>query len=124
MVLSHRVIITEAAPFSTILLAPLPAAGYTIGLMSEYIEIEPENTDDPDVLLFHTNLVLAPEGAETYDSVQALEEGSPVAQALAYVEGIRHLRLGEREIRLTRDPDVPWHVIVADVSAALKDFFL
>ncbi|MDX1688722.1 MAG: hypothetical protein R3248_12120 [Candidatus Promineifilaceae bacterium] len=92
--------------------------------MSEYIEIEAEMSDDPAVIIFYTNLTLAEEGVEEYDSVEAMEEGSPVAQALAYVEGICHLRLDDREMTVTRDLEAPQHIIVAEVSAALKDFFL
>ncbi len=92
--------------------------------MSEYIEIEAEMSDDPAVITFYTNLTLAEEGVEEYDSTEAMEEGSPVAQALAYVEGIRRLRLDGREMTVTRDLDAPQHIIVAEVSAALKDFFL
>jgi len=92
--------------------------------MSEYIEIETELSEEPTVIHFRTNLALAEEGVEEYDSVVAMEEGSPVAQALAYVEGIRRLRLEGREMTITRDLDAPRHIIVAEVSAALKDFFL
>lgn len=92
--------------------------------MSEYMEIEAEMSDDPAVIYFHTNLALSEEGVEEYGSIEEMEEGSPVAQALAYVEGIRHLRLEGREMTVTRDLDVPRHIIVAEVSAAIKDFFL
>ena len=92
--------------------------------MSEYIEIETELSDDPAVIYFYTNLALAEEGAEAYESAEAMAEGSPVAQALAYVDGIRHLRLDGREMTVTRDLDTPQHIIVAEISAALKDFFL
>lgn len=92
--------------------------------MSEYIKIETELSDDPAVIYFSTNLALAEEGAEEYESAEAMEEGSPVAQALAYVDGIRHLRLDGQQMTVTRDLDTPQHVIVAEISAALKDFFL
>ena len=92
--------------------------------MSEYIEIETEMSDDPAVIYFYTNLALAEEGVEEYDSAEAMEEGSPVAQVLAYVDGIRQLRLDGQEMTVTRDLDTPQHIIVAEVSAALKDFFL
>ena len=92
--------------------------------MSEYIEIETELSDDGDEMFFYTNLTLAEGKAEQYDSLAAMEEGSPVAQALAIVEGIARLEIEGREMVITREPDAPWHVIVADVSAALKDFFL
>ena len=92
--------------------------------MSEYIEIEAEMSEDPAVLYFYTNLTLAEEEAEEYDSAEAMEEGSPVAQALAYVEGIHRLRLDGQEMTVTRDLGTPQHIIVAEISAALKDFFL
>ncbi|MCI0576276.1 MAG: NifU N-terminal domain-containing protein [Chloroflexi bacterium] len=92
--------------------------------MSEYIEIQTDPTDDPDVFRFHTNLLLVEAGVEEYDSAAAMEEGSPVAQALAAVEGLAHLRLETHDLLITRDPAVPWHAIIADVTAAIKDFFL
>ena len=92
--------------------------------MSEYIEIETELSDDGDEMFFFTNLTLAEGGVEQYDSPAVMEEGSPVAQALAVIEGIARLQIEGREMTITREPDAPWHVIVADVSAALKDFFL
>lgn len=92
--------------------------------MSEYIEIDTESTDDPDEMRFYTNVMLADAGEEVYDSVEEMEEGSPVAQTLSFVEGIRRLRMDGGEMLVTRDPDTPWHIIVADVSAAIRDFFL
>ncbi len=92
--------------------------------MSEYIEIETEMSDDGRDLYVYTNLKLNEGDVETYDSPAAMEEGSPVAQALALLEGIDQLQIEGDEMLITREPDAAWHVIVADVSAALKDFFL
>ena len=92
--------------------------------MSEYIEIETEISDDDDVMYFYTNLKLTEEGVETYDSVEAMEEGSPIAQALSVVEGIIHLGMEDSEMSITREQGAAWHAIVSDVSAVLKDFFL
>lgn len=92
--------------------------------MSEYIEIETELSDGGGEMYFYTNLTLADGEAEQYDSPTAMEEGSPVAQALAIIEGIARLQIDGQEMIITRESDAPWHVIVADVSAALKDFFL
>lgn len=92
--------------------------------MSEYIEIETEMSEDGSSMYFYTNLTLTEADVEEYDSTEAMEEGSPVAQALAVINGIAHLRIEASELVVTRQPEVPWHVIVADVSAALKDFFL
>lgn len=92
--------------------------------MSEYIEIETELSDDGAQLFFYTNLKLTDGAAEIYDSVGDMEEGSPVAQALAVVAGIKHLEIDGRDLTVIRDPEYDWHIIIADISAALKDFFL
>jgi hypothetical protein len=92
--------------------------------MSEYIEIETELSDDGRELYIYTNLKLNEGGVKKYDSPAAMEEGSPVAQALALLDGIAQLQIEGDEMIITREPDAAWHVIVADVSAVLKDFFL
>ena len=92
--------------------------------MSEYIDIETELSDDEQVLNVYTNLRLNEGEAEQYDSIEALEEGSPVAQALSVIEGITYLQIQGSDITVHRDDDAAWHVIISDISAALKDFFL
>lgn len=92
--------------------------------MSEYIEIESETSDDGEKIFVYTNLNLADGGFEEYNSREALEEGSPVAQTLAMIDGISHLRIEDSDLIITRETDVEWYLIVEDVSAALKDFFL
>lgn len=92
--------------------------------MSEYIEIESESTDDPNVMLLRTNLILAVGGTERYDSVSAMEEGSAVAQALAMVDGIVSLQLKTHDLKVEIDPSTPWHIVEAEIIASLKDFFL
>jgi hypothetical protein len=92
--------------------------------MSEYIEIEVEISDDGRELRFLTNLPLTEGGEEFYDTAATLEEGTPVAQALASVPGIAQLRMNGNELFITPQPDGDWHVLIADVKAALKEFFL
>ena len=93
--------------------------------MSEYIEIESEISDDDAQLSIYTNLLLSEQGEESYDSVAAMDEGSPVVQALAIIEDIATLQIvDQRNMLITRQPDAEWHAIIADISAALKDFFL
>ncbi len=92
--------------------------------MSEYIEIETETSDDGRRLIVYTNLRLAEGDIEDYNTREKLEEGSPVAQALAMIDGIAHLRIEDSDLIITREPDVEWYTIVEDISAALKDFFL
>ncbi len=92
--------------------------------MSEYIEIETELSDDGSTLTVYTNLRLNEGESEQYHSSEQLEEGSPVAQALAVIEGIHFLQIEGSDLTVQRNPDVPWHIIISDISAALKDFFL
>ncbi|MCB8979030.1 MAG: NifU N-terminal domain-containing protein [Ardenticatenaceae bacterium] len=92
--------------------------------MSEYIEIETELSDDGRILTVTTNLRLNEGDVEQYNTPDEMEEGTPVAQALAVIEGIRTLQIEGSDLTLQRDPDTPWHIIISDISAALKDFFL
>lgn len=92
--------------------------------MSEYIEIETEISDDGRTLTVYTNLRLNDGEAEKYHSNEEMEEGSPVAQALAVIEGIISLQIQDSDLTVRREPDTPWHIIISDISAALKDFFL
>ena len=92
--------------------------------MSEYIEIRAETGEEPGMLIFTTNVCLSEGAAERYESPAALEEGSPLAQALAYVPGIHRLQIQEYEMTVWHDPDVAQHVVIADLSAVIRDFFL
>lgn len=91
--------------------------------MSEYIELEREETDDPHILILESNVLLTDE-VEEYDSAESMEEGSPFVQAIAYVPGIIHLHIDQHTMTITRDPDIDWYTIVEDIRAALVDFFL
>jgi hypothetical protein len=96
-----------------------------IGAMSEYIEIQAELDEDGQTVVFQTNLSLSTGvTAERYESVDALAEGSPVAQALMGIEGIAAAEIDGDLLLITLAPAADWHAIAADVSAALKDFFL
>ena len=92
--------------------------------MSEYIEIIPEEGDDADSLYLFTNLRLTEGQIEEYESPEAMELGSPVAQALSAVDGLRFIRLDNGDIFVRRQPYADWYAIVEDISAVLKDFFL
>jgi hypothetical protein len=72
----------------------------------------------------HTNLPLALDGVEVYLSLEEMEEGSAVAQALSFIEGIETLKIDDMSMVVTRSLEVEWHIIVAEVTAVLKDFFL
>ena len=91
--------------------------------MTEYIQIEPEATDDPGEMRLITNLTLS-EGREVYRSADEGEEGSALAQALFNVPGLAALTIEGPAIRIRADADTEWHDLIEDISAALKDFFL
>ncbi len=92
--------------------------------MSEYIELEPEETDDPHVLMIESNVTLTVEGVEVYESAELMFEGSPLAQALAIIPGIVHLRIEPDALIVTRAPEFEWYTITEDVKAVIVDFFL
>lgn len=93
--------------------------------MSEYIEIDTELSDDGQRMHVYTNLSLTAKGEqETYTSLAEMEEGSPLAQALAVIPGIAQLTLSGGDILLSKEEDADWYAIIADISAAIKDFFL
>lgn len=92
--------------------------------MSEYLKIEALLTDDPEVMVFQTNLPLTEGPAEFYHSLEEMEEGSAVAQALATIEGIKDVNIEENNLTVNKEVSIPWHIVVADITAALKEFFL
>lgn len=92
--------------------------------MSEYIEVTPLESDDPYSVQLHTNVQLTAGAAEEYASPAALAVGSPVAQALAVIPGIDHLRLDGSTLTIRRSADSEWYAIIEDVRSALIDFFL
>ncbi len=92
--------------------------------MSEYIEVFAENTNDPAIMMVRTNLHLAEEEPEVYPTTQDMEEGSALAQVIAPVKGIVRLQIEENNLTIWRDLDVPWHLIVSEITVALKEFFL
>ncbi len=93
--------------------------------MSEYIEVQPENTEDPNKMIIKTNLVLTEYlHVEDYPTVEAMEEGSALAQMIAPIDGVRKLQIERKDLSIWREEDVPWHLILSEVNVALKEFFL
>ncbi|MCA9962163.1 MAG: NifU N-terminal domain-containing protein [Chloroflexota bacterium] len=92
--------------------------------MSEYIEIDTELSDDGQRMHVYTNLTLGERAQESYASPAEMEEGSPLVQALAIIPGIVELTISGSDMLISKEDDADWYAIVADVSAAIKDFFL
>lgn len=92
--------------------------------MSEYITIDVEPTEDPQVVIIHTNLTLAPGGDESYPDAARGETGSPLAQALFAIDGVSALTIAGGDLIVTRSPDMELFSLVDEIDAALKDFFL
>ena len=93
--------------------------------MSEYVEVDYELTDDPNVVIIITNVTLSSDGErEVYATPEEGDEGSPLAQALFVIPGVQALILDASEMEVRRDPEVPWYDLIEDVRDALRDFFL
>ncbi|MBN2469217.1 MAG: NifU N-terminal domain-containing protein [Anaerolineae bacterium] len=92
--------------------------------MSEYISIEAEPTEQPNTVLIRTNLTLAPDGIEIYPDLASGEEGSPLAQTIFAIEGVLALTLDGSEMLIHHTDDLQLFVLVDEIDAALKDFFL
>ena len=93
--------------------------------MSEYVDIQAEGTDDPEVVWITTNVQLASgTEVEIYESPEEGDDGSALAQALFEIPGLAGLRLDGTEMFIRREPGVEWPALIADVSDALRDFFL
>lgn len=93
--------------------------------MSEYVTVEAQAGENPDVLDILTNQTLTPGEDEVYTSFAEGDEGSPIAQMLFNgVPGIRALTITQHRLTITRDPQVPWEEIADEVRDALRDFFL
>ncbi len=93
--------------------------------MSEYVTVEPQPTDIPDVLELLTNQTLSQGEQEVYNNFDEGDEGSPIAQMLfSGIRGIAALTITEHSLFITREPDVSWEEIVDEVRDALRDFFL
>ncbi len=93
--------------------------------MSEYVTVEVEFTDDPDIMDLFVNQILTGADEEVYASAQAGDEGSPLAQMLfAAADGIQALTIAEDCLTITRDPMFPWETIIDELRDALRDWYL
>ena len=92
--------------------------------MSEYISVEAEYGEDPDEARLVTNLRLATDGPEFYPGRTEGEEGSPLAQTLFGIDGLEALRVEGGTLTVRRAAGTEWHTLIADITEALKDFYL
>ncbi len=93
--------------------------------MSEYVTIEVEPGEHPDVAELVVNQLLATDGEEVYANREAGDLGSPLAQMLfAAVDGIDQLTIQEDCLIIRRMPDQPWESIIDEVRDALRDWYL
>ena len=93
-------------------------------MMSEYISVDVEYSDDPDLVRIVTNLRLAPSGAEYYPDRDAGDVGSPLAQTLFSIESLSALDIYDNYLTVRLDPDAEWYAVIDEITEALKDFFL
>ncbi len=92
--------------------------------MSEYITVDVEQDDDPDVVRLVTNQMLAPDGPESYPDREDGESGSPLAQVLFEIEGLAALDIENKTLIVRRASETEWPALIEDITSALKEFFL
>ncbi|MCY3917090.1 MAG: NifU N-terminal domain-containing protein [Chloroflexi bacterium] len=93
--------------------------------MSEYVTVEVEYSDDPNVADLYVNQSLTEDDEERYLNPQAGDSGSPIAQLLfGAVDGIKMLTIESDRLTITRAPDQPWEAIIDETRDALRDWFL
>ncbi|MCY3864444.1 MAG: NifU N-terminal domain-containing protein [Chloroflexi bacterium] len=92
--------------------------------MSEYVTVEVEYSDDPNVADLYVNQTLTEDDEERYLNPQAGDSGSPIAQLLfGAVDGIKMLTIESDRLTITRAPDQPWEAIIDETRDALRDWF-
>lgn len=93
--------------------------------MSEYVTVEVEYSDDPNVADLYVNQTLTEDEEERYPNPQAGDSGSPIAQLLfGAVDGIEMLTIENDRLTITRAPDHAWEAIIDETRDALRDWFL
>ena len=93
--------------------------------MSEYVTVEVEYGDDPNIAELYVNQTLTEAEEERYADREAGDMGSPIAQLLfGAVDGIESLIIAPDQLTIRRAPDQPWEAIIDETRDALRDFFL
>lgn len=93
--------------------------------MSEYVTVDVEYSDDPNVADLYVNQTLTDVAVERYKNPQEGDSGSPIAQLLfGAVDGIEMLTIECDRLSIRRAPDHPWEAIIDETRDALRDWFL
>lgn len=93
--------------------------------MSEYVTVDVEYGEDPNVAELYVNQTLTDLAVERYLNPQAGDLGSPIAQLLfAAVDGIQTLTIESDRLTITRAPEHPWEAIIDETRDALRDWYL
>lgn len=93
--------------------------------MSEYVTIDVEYGDDPNVVELYVNQTLTELEVERYLNPHEGDLGSPIAQLLfTAVDGIKTLTIEKDRLTIMRAPDQHWEAIIDETRDALRDWFL
>lgn len=93
--------------------------------MSEYVTIEVEFGDAPDIADLYVNQTLTEDAEERYANPAEGDLGSPIAQTLfAAVAGLRALTISPDCLTLEREPGYEWEAIIDEVRDVLRDWYL
>jgi Fe-S cluster biogenesis protein NfuA len=84
--------------------------------------IQTEQTPNPEVLKFLPGREVMGEGSREFRGADEAA-GSPLAQALFDVEGVRRVFFGPDFVTVSKDPDTDWGHVKAPILAAIMDHF-
>ena len=95
--------------------------------MSEYVTVEAEPTDDPNVMELVTNQTLTEGEDEIYNSEEEMEMGSVLSQCLFFAVvgmGMTKLTITNDTLIVTRNANASWEVLIDELRDALRDYYL
>lgn len=90
--------------------------------MSQPVDVIAQPTPNPNSMKFTLNRPVVEGGSQSFMSPEQAE-GSPLAQRLFQIPGVKSLFFLNNFITVTRDPEVDWGAIAGEVEAAIREHF-
>lgn len=85
--------------------------------------IQTEATDHPESLKFLPGRTVMASGSADFPNAQSAKR-SPLARRLFEIDSVAGVALGPDSIRVTKAPEVAWHIVKPPVLAAIMDHFM
>jgi len=85
--------------------------------------IQTEATDHPESLKFLPGRTVMASGSADFPNAQSAKR-SPLARRLFEIDSVAGVALGPDSIRVTKAPEIDWHIVKPPVLAAIMDHFM